>query len=501
LSFRATKLDPVTFIDRCIRKNERGQSFRLAPHQRQILRLAFFRFLYTTIVYSCPKKDGKTTLAAALVLWWAFINEDDEVFLCANDLEQSQGRVFKTVCGLLKHNPILAEDVTVTAQKIILPNGSVIQAVASDYKGAAGSNHGLTVWDELWGFMSENSRRMWEELTPVPTRSNSIRLVVTYAGWEGESELLWSLYKQGVGKEEHPDGQGQRIDSELPIYANKEARLFCYWDHEARMPWQTPEYRDTQRRTLRPGTYLRLHENRWTTGQDKFIPPEMYDACVDPALSPLLPTHDHSLFVGVDAATKHDCAAVVAVRWDGKGEKLILAGHRIWRPTSQQPLDLEQTIEAYLCDLNNRYSVAKIIADPYQLHRSIMTLQNAGLPIEEYPQTVANTTKMGGTLFDLLNGKNLRLYPTVDLRQHVLNAVGVETPRGTRLAKEKAAAKIDACVALAMAAVSALERPVIDISGIVCVGRRLDIAGNWLGEDTGSPWSGIDSFLSKKPDW
>ena len=111
MPIRAKKLDPVTFIDRCIRKNERGQSFRLAPHQRQILRLAFLRFLYTTIVYSCPKKDGKTTLAASLVLWWAFTNDDDEIFLCANDLEQSQGRVFKTVCGLLKHNPILADSI------------------------------------------------------------------------------------------------------------------------------------------------------------------------------------------------------------------------------------------------------------------------------------------------------------------------------------------------------------------------------------------------------
>jgi len=51
-----------------------------------------------------------------------------------------------------------------------------------------------------------------------------------------------------------------------------------------------------------------------------------------------------------------------------------------------------------------------------------------------------------------------------------------------------------------MAALSALERPVIDLSKIICVDRRLDIAGNWLGEDTGSPWSGIDSFPSKKPD-
>ena len=48
------------------------------------------------------------------------------------------------------------------------------------------------------------------------------------------------LYKKAVSKEEHPEGQGVRIHPDLPIYVNREARIFCYWDHEARMPWQTP---------------------------------------------------------------------------------------------------------------------------------------------------------------------------------------------------------------------------------------------------------------------
>ena len=51
--------------------------------------------------------------------------------------------------------------------------------------------HGLSSWDELWGYTSESSRRLWEALTPVPTRKNSIRFISTYAGFEGESGLLW----------------------------------------------------------------------------------------------------------------------------------------------------------------------------------------------------------------------------------------------------------------------------------------------------------------------
>lgn len=469
--------DPVAFIDALVKKSELGKPFRLMPHQREILRLAFQfdvdgRLPYDTIMYSCPKKSGKTTENAALTLWWALTQEsDNEILICANDFDQAQARVFKTITRLLKRNPELGHGAAIQSDKIILDNGTTIQAIASEYAGAAGSNHGLTSWDELWGYVSESSRRLYEELSPVPTRKNSIRLITSYAGWENESDLLMGLYKQGVSQEEHPEGQGERIHPELPIYANREARLFCYWDHEPRMPWQTQAYYRTQKRTLRPGTYLRLHENRWATAEERFITPELWDPCVDRTLSPMLPNFDHPLFVGVDASTKHDSSAVVAVRWDEKGEKLVLASHRIWKPTPREPLNLEETIEAHLRDLHGRYSVAEILADPYQLHRSITTLQAAGLPIREFPQTTANTTAMGQVVFDLLNGKNIKLYPAEDLRQHALNTVAVESSRGWRIAKEKAGSKIDAIVALSMACVAAIRHGKPSTEGIESFAR------------------------------
>jgi hypothetical protein len=127
---------------------------------------------------------------------------------------------------------------------------------------------------------------LWEELTPVPTRRNSIRFLDTYAGFEGESEVLEGLYKTVVDRDEHPAGQGERIHPTLPIFANYEARIVAYWDHEPRMPWQTPSYYAAQKKSLRPNAYLRLHENRWTTGGSTFITPELWDPCVDPEHTP-----------------------------------------------------------------------------------------------------------------------------------------------------------------------------------------------------------------------
>jgi phage terminase large subunit-like protein len=106
--------------------------------------------------------------------------------------------------------------------------------------------------------------------------------------------------------------------------------------------------------------------------------------------------------------------------------------------------------------LNDQGDVVEIIADPYQMHRSISTLQAAGLPIREFPQTQVNCTLMGQTLFDLLTGQNLVIYPSDELRQQALSTVAVENPRGWRIAKEKASKKIDAVVAAAMACVAAM---------------------------------------------
>lgn len=244
------------------------------------------------------------------------------------------------------------------ARSIYLANQTVITAISGDYQGAAGSNHGFVSYDELWGYTSEASTRLWEELAPVPTRKNSIRFISTYAGFENESQLLWDLYKQALGKDEHPDGQG-----DLPIFGNREARIFAYWDHEPRMPWQTEGYYVSQKKTLRPGTYPRLHENKWATVEEIFITPEMWDPCVNPKHHQTLLSHD-PLFVGINAGIKHDNAARVAVRWDESGEKLILVSHRIWKPTPAQPLNLEDTVEQDLRDLNDQGDVVEVLADP-----------------------------------------------------------------------------------------------------------------------------------------
>jgi hypothetical protein len=85
-------------------------------------------------------------------------------------------------------------------------------------------------------------------------------------------------------------------------------------------------------------------------------------------------------------------------------------------------------------------------------------LRSVGIPMREYPQSVPNLTAMGANLYELIKGGSLIVYPDDALRLAVSRTIALETPRGLRLAKEKTSHKIDVVVALAMAALHAVEQ-------------------------------------------
>jgi hypothetical protein len=88
---------------------------------------------------------------------------------------------------------------------------------------------------------------------------------------------------------------------------------------------------------------------------------------------------------------------------------------------------------------------------------------------------------MGEEFYGLVKGKNLIVYPDSDIRTQVLNATGVETPRGFRMAKEKASRKIDLAVALAMACCAALQagKPMATRGVPIGVGKVINPFARW----------------------
>ena len=101
--------------------------------------------------------------------------------------------MFQTVCQLIKYNRELSASATIQATQVKFMNGSVIRAVSSDYKGQAGGRQRLTIFDEIWAFDHERMTRLFEEMTPPPTEAGAHILIVSYAGFTVEGELLENL--------------------------------------------------------------------------------------------------------------------------------------------------------------------------------------------------------------------------------------------------------------------------------------------------------------------
>jgi phage terminase large subunit-like protein len=445
--------DPIGFVETVLVDPETGQPFVLTAAERLFLRHAFQltadgRLRFPEQIWSAPKKSGKTAFAAMMLLYVVRVlgGRFAEGYCCANDFDQAQARVFTAASRIVAASPMLASDAVITATRIEFKStGAVIAAIASDFAGAAGSNATITVFDELWGYVSERSHRLWDEMVPPPTRQIACRLTVSYAGFSGESDLLESLYKRGL--------TGQQIAPDL--YAA--GGLLMLWTHGFTAPWQTGAWRAQMREQLRPNAYLRQIENRWVTTEEAFIPIEWWDRCVDPAATPIFADRRLRVWVGVDASVKRDSTAIVAASYDRAASKVRLVTHRIFQPSQENPLDFEATIEATLIEMAQRFDLVEVRYDPYQMAATAQRLLAQRVPMVEFPQTQGNLTEASQNLYELTKSASLVAYPDTDLRLAVQRAVAVEMPRGWKISKSTGSHKIDVVVALGMAALGAVQ--------------------------------------------
>ena len=375
------RANPISFIETVLIDPETGKPFKLLPAERAFLKRALAtdrdgRLRYPELIYGAPKKSGKTGFAAILTLavLLLFGGRYAEGYCAANDLEQAQGRVFEMCRRIVQASPLLRAEAKLGSDRIVFPAiGATITALASDFASAAGGHPCVAVFDELWGYTSERARRLYDELVPVPTRLISCRLTVTYAGFEGESELLHELYRRGLAQPEIAPG----------LHAGD--GMLMFWTHQPVAPWQDEKWLAQMRRSLRPNQYLRMIENRFVTTESAFIDLDEWDACVDPNAAPLLQNRNLPVWIGVDASVKHDSTAIAVVTFDRQAQRVVLVAHRIFQPSAKEPLDFDATIARTVRELMKRFAVRGVYYDPYQMAAVAQRLQQAGVPMREFP--------------------------------------------------------------------------------------------------------------------
>lgn len=437
---------------------------RLADHQKRIIRAALTKvnglFPFTTIVYSTIKKSGKTRLAAGIGAWYADTQgQYNEVYCLANDGKQSSDRILSAIRKGVELSPHLDWEITKT--RIVLPTGTFIEAIPCDPTGQAGANPGVTVWSEMWGFRHEYKERLWTEMTVPPTRyGKAFRLVESYAGYSGESNVLEHLYDVGVRH-----GMRHPLFPDIPVYINIPARTFVYWDTgEAarRMPWQTPEYYSEESQLLTPSEYGRIHENIWAEALDKAIPlawwDRLEDAVIDGERLPPIERNE-PVVLGVDASVSQDCCAMIAVTRHPKRHKdTAVRIVRVWEPPRGGAIDYSVTLEPAIREMCSAYNVVEVTYDKYQLHMLMTNLRRDGVSrmfqFDQGPRRALADKQ----LFDKIVRREIVHNGDAVLRAHVNNAAAATKNEKYRFVKMTAsllqgitAKPIDALVATSMA--------------------------------------------------
>lgn len=387
-------------------------------------------------------------------------------------------------------------------------NGGIVKAIPVDAIGEAGANPSLTVFTELWGFVHKAALRFWAEMAPSPTRLNSMRWVETYAGFEGESELLWGLYESTVlnGRQltagemalatDTPLGafeEAQSADDLIPCWVNEQAGIFVLWDAGpagARMPWQQGErgrqYYANEAATQTPGQFKRIHEDEWVSAESAFVDIAQWDACLNPL--PLVPGERTPLVIALDAAVTGDCFGLTVVSRDPDNPKegIAVRAARKWDPPKGGAIDFREP-EAAVRELCGQrwfpdgsdtpapwssategtwrkvpgagYNVAEVAYDPYQLHDFATRLQKEGVAwFRPFPQGI-DRLKADKALYDLIVSRRIRHDGNPALREHIANAnakQGKQEDSRLRLIKKSENRKIDLAVCLSMSSAECL---------------------------------------------
>jgi phage terminase large subunit-like protein len=381
-----------------------GKPFALLPWQwEQLIAPLFgwrrddgsrrFRQAYVEI----PKKNGKSTLCAALGLYLLIADGEasPEVYSAASDREQAN-IVHGEASRMVEASRELADNIVNTPSRKTLAyphNHGVYKAISADgYRNEGLNIHGL-LFDELH---AQPDRRLWDALKfGGAARSQPLTIAITTAGYDRES-ICWEQheYARQVEAGTLPDWEY------LPLIYAADAADDPFdpaiWAKAnpsmGETVIETEFARAATSATHNPrelNAFLRYRLNIWTEQADRWIDLGAWDACGDMVPDDVL--SGCPCYAGVDLSTRVDITAVVLcwVLPDGryairpwmwvpdetvrKREHTDRASYTQWvregylmradGPTISYP-----DVRTQLRELHRKYNIREIAIDPYNAH-------------------------------------------------------------------------------------------------------------------------------------
>jgi phage terminase large subunit-like protein len=445
-------------------KLEDGTALELYPEQRVMLR-DYFEGAQESLIL-IPKKNGKTTLLAALGLFHLMVTDDAACYIGAASRDQAT-ILFEQAVGYIRRCPWLQNYVEIKVGfreiRSLLDSGR-LRVLASDANTADGVIPTLALVDELHRHKNSDLYAVFRDgLGP----RHGQMITISTAGDDENSPLgllrqsahaLKEQKHEGAYRYARKDGfalhewaldpDDDRDDLDLVLQANP-------------APWQTV---DTLRGRLEsPSTrsweWARFACGVWVSGEESAISEKEWRECSDPYAE--IPDGTPGVVVGIDLGWKWDSTAIVPVHKDG--DTLTVHTPVIIVPpqdgTSTQVEDIWKPIE----DMARRWPEVTFVLDPEAGGEQLAQRIDNDIPnarVATHSQKAGPMSLAAQRLSDAIAEGKIRHPDDAQLNAHVMAAAAKPVGEGYRFVKQsKKKMPIDGIIGLAMAVSTLHEEP------------------------------------------
>lgn len=447
-----------------------GFQLELRPWQKELILNIFAHenggLRHRINLVGMPRKNGKSALGSVLALYSLILGpRGGEVYSVAAEKQQAR-IVFADAKKMIEASEELSAITKLYRDAIELPAfGSVYRALSAEAYSKEGLNPHFVLFDELH---AQPNRELFDVMSlAMGSRGNLATLVaITTAGVKsdqtGHDSIAYSLYQYGQkiarGEVDDPSffmswwesaSDADHKDPQTWIDANPGLS-----DDEMPSLVDMADFESAVKRT--PEAEFRIKRcNQWVSSQLTWLPSGSWEECE----SEFAIDDDDEIILGFDGSFSGDASAIVGVtvpKGDDPArvflvkawEKDLTIHDNDWRVDIA---DVEQTIIDFCQKHRN---VREIACDPFRWQRSMMVLEEMGLPIVEWPSTSARRMVPAcAKFYDAVAEKRLVHDGDGLLARHLGNAVTKIDNLGPRIVKENrnSPRKIDAAVAAIIA--------------------------------------------------
>jgi len=466
-----------------------GQPFLLRDWQKEIIRDIYGpvdadgKRAVRQAVISMGRKNGKSTLAAALVLVHLIGPESEQrgqVYSCAADRAQA-ALIFQEAAAMVMIDPELSQIVNIiesTKRLVHMGSGSVYAALSRESRSKHGFSASFIVFDEL---AQMPDRKLYDTLmTSTGARSEPLALIISTQSSD-PNHLMSELvdYGKQINDGTLSDPTFAAFQFEVPDESDPWDEKNWYLANPA-----LGDFRDlnemrnyaeqAKRMPSREASFRSLYLNQRVDADERFLNATDWLACkaeIDPDS-----LRGHPCWGGLDLGSTRDLTALVLVFPD-QGQYLSLSWfwvpadnlqeradrdrvpYPVWRDdglltaTPGRAID-RRYIAKQLAEIESMFDVRGIAYDRWRMEDLTCILNDEGidLPLIPWGQGYRDMGPAVDALEAAILDQKLAHDGNPILTWNASNAVVTQDPTGARkLAKDRSRDRIDGLVALAMA--------------------------------------------------